>query len=40
MNYAIPNPVGIYLFKVKNSNTGARGEMCSKVTIKTHERRR
>ena len=32
-------PVGIYLFKVNNRNTRARCEICSKLTIKTPERR-
>ena len=29
------NPVGIYMFKVKNKNTRTRCEICSKLTIKT-----
>ena len=33
------NLAGIYLFKVKNRNTRARCEICSKLTIKTPERR-
>ena len=33
------NPVGIYLLKVNNRNTRARCETCSKLTIKTPERR-
>ena len=33
-------PVGIYLLKVKNRNTRTRCEICSKLTIKTPERRR
>ena len=32
-------PVGIYLLKVNNRNTGTRCEICSKLTIKTPERR-
>ena len=31
-------PVGIYLFKVNNRNTGTVGEICSKLTVKTPER--
>ena len=30
-------PVGIYLFKVNNENTGTMCEICSKLTIKTPE---
>ena len=33
------NPVGIYLLKVNNRNTRTRCEICSKLTIKTPERR-
>ena len=33
------NPAGIYLLKVNNRNTRARREICSKLTIKTPERR-
>ena len=33
------NPAGIYLLKVNNRNTGTRCEICSKLTIKTPERR-
>ena len=33
------NPAGIYLLKVDNRNTRARCEICSKLTIKTPERR-
>ena len=29
------NPAGNYMFKVNNRNTRARGEICSKLTIKT-----
>ena len=32
-------PVNIYLFKVTNRNTRKRCEICSKLTIKTPERR-
>ena len=32
-------PVGIYLLKVNNRNTRTRREICSKLTIKTPERR-
>ena len=32
-------PVGIYLLKVNNRNTRTRYETCSKLTIKTPERR-
>ena len=35
----ISNPVGIYLLKVNNRNTRTRCEICSKLTIKTPERR-
>ena len=30
-------PVGIYLLKVSNRNTGTRCEICSKLTRKTPE---
>ena len=33
------NPVNVYLFKVNNRNTRERWEICSKLTIKTSERR-
>ena len=33
------NPVGIYLLKVSNRNTRAKCEICSKLIIKTPERR-
>ena len=33
------NTVGIYLLKVYNRNTRTRCEICSKLTIKTSERR-
>ena len=32
-------PAGIYLLKVNNRNTRTRCEICSKLTIKTPERR-
>ena len=32
-------PAGVYQLKVKNRNTRARCEICSKLTIKTPERR-
>ena len=32
-------PANIYLLKVNNRNTRKRSEICSKVTIKTPERR-
>ena len=32
-------PAGIYMFKVNNRNTRTRYEICSKLTIKTPERR-
>ena len=32
-------PANIYLFKVKNRNTRKRSEICSKLTIKSTERR-
>ena len=32
-------PVGIYLLKVNNRNPRKRCEICSKLTIKTPERR-
>ena len=32
-------PAGIYLLKVNNRNTRIRCEICSKLTIKTPERR-
>ena len=31
-------PTGNYMFKVNNKNTRTRGEICSKLTIKTPER--
>ena len=33
------NPAGNYMFKVNNRNTRTRYEICSKLTIKTPERR-
>ena len=33
------HPAGIYLLKVNNRNIRARCEICSKLTIKTPERR-
>ena len=33
------NPVDIYLLKVNNRSTRTRCEICSKLTIKTPERR-
>ena len=33
------NPVGNYMFKVNNRNTRTRRKICSKLTIKTPERR-
>ena len=32
-------PAGNYMFKVNNTNAGTRCEICSKLTIKTPERR-
>ena len=32
-------PAGNYMFKVNNRNTRTRCEICSKLTIKTPERR-
>ena len=32
-------PAGIYLLKVNNRNTRTRGEICTKLTIKSLERR-
>ena len=32
-------PAGIYLLKVNNRNTRTRSEICSKLAIKTQERR-
>ena len=33
------DPTGNYMFKAKNRNTKARCEICSKLTVKTPERR-
>ena len=33
------NPAGNYMFKVNNRNTRTRYEICSKLSIKTPERR-
>ena len=33
------NPAGIYLLKINTMNTRIRCEICSKLTIKTSERR-
>ena len=33
------NPAGNYMFKINNRNTRTRCEICSKLTIKTSERR-
>ena len=33
------NPAGIYLLKINKKNTRTRCEICSKLTIKTPERR-
>ena len=38
-SFHIMYPVGIYLLKVNNRNTWTRCEICSKLTIKTPERR-
>ena len=37
--YDTYNPAGNYMFKVNNRNTRTRCEICSKLTIKTPERR-
>ena len=34
------NPAGNYLFKINNSNTRTKCEICSELTVKTPERRR
>ena len=36
---ALNSPAGNYMFKVNNRNTGARCEICSKLTRETQERR-
>ena len=39
-NYKISSyPIDIYMFKVNNRHTRTRCEICSKLTIKTPERR-
>ena len=38
-SYTTGHPALIYLFKVNNSNTRKRCEICWKLTIKTLERR-
>ena len=35
----LAKPANIYLFKVNNRNTRKRCKICSKLTIKTSERR-
>ena len=35
----VPFPAGIYVLKVNNRNTRTSCEICSKLTIKTPERR-
>ena len=35
----LPDPAGNYMFKVNNRNTRTRRKICSKLTIKTPERR-
>ena len=39
MFYAIDSPAGIYVLKFKNRDTRIRCEICSKLTIKSPERR-
>ena len=39
MRERVINPVGIYMFKVNNRNTRTRCERCTKLIIKTPERR-
>ena len=39
LEYCQNYPVGIYMFKVNNRNTRTKSEICSKLTIKTPERR-
>ena len=34
----LPDPAGIYMFKVNKRNTRTRCEICSKLTIKIPER--
>ena len=38
-NIRKPHPANIYLFKVNDRNIRIRREICSKLTIKTPERR-
>ena len=38
--YKTNKPVGNHMFKVNNKNTRTRCQICSKLTIKTPERRR
>ena len=35
----VTDPAGNYIFKVNNRNTRTRCEICSKLTVKTPERR-
>ena len=39
LSQAVVAPAGNYMFKVNNRNTRTRCEICSKLTIKTPERR-
>ena len=39
LKVSVKNPAGIYLLKVGNRNTRTSCEICSKLTIKTPERR-
>ena len=39
LNFITVHPVGIYLLKVNNRNSRARCEICSKLAIRTPERR-
>ena len=39
VTHMVTYPAGIYLLKVNNRNTRTRCEICSKLTIKTPERR-
>ena len=39
MKYIFYYPAGNYMFKVNNRNARTRCEICSKLTIKTPERR-
>ena len=38
LNFQTNYPANIYLFKVNNTNTRKKCEICSKLTIKTPER--